>query len=85
MKNTLKLLALVGVIALSWFAAEKPVYALTDCAAKEGTACTQTGSAGNCIYYDEGAQCSWIYPCWCDNLSGPRQIRCGPSPIGGTC
>ena len=85
MKNTLRLIALVGVIALSWFAIERPVYAVPDCAVKEGTPCTQTGTAGACFTYDEGGQCTWIYPCWCDNAFGPRQIRCGPSPTGGSC
>lgn len=85
MKNTLRLIALVGVIALSWFAAERPVYAIQDCATKEGSACTQTGDAGHCVTYDEGAQCTWIYPCWCDNAFGPMQVRCGPNAVGGTC
>lgn len=85
MKNTLRLIALVGVIALSWFAAERPVYALVDCAIKDGSACTQTGPAGGCVIYDEGAQCTWIYPCWCDSAFGPMQIRCGPSATGGSC
>lgn len=86
MKNMLKLLALVGVISLSGFAIERPVYAVPeDCAVKEGTPCTQVGTAGRCTTYDDGAQCTWIYPCWCDNAFGPRQIRCGPNPTGGSC
>jgi hypothetical protein len=86
MKNVLRLIALVGVFTLSWFAVERPVYAFaTDCAIKDGSACTQQGRAGSCVTYDEGAQCTWIYPCWCDRAFGPLQVRCGPSATGGTC
>jgi hypothetical protein len=85
MKNMLRLMALVGVVTLSWFAIERPVYAAPDCAIKDGSACTQTGGAGSCVTYDDGAQCTWIYPCWCDRAFGPLQVRCGPSATGGTC
>jgi len=84
MKNMLRLMALVGVVTLSWFATERPVYAYpTDCAIKDGSACTQTGEAGYCVIYDE--ECTWIYPCWCDNAFGPLQVRCGPNATRGNC
>jgi hypothetical protein len=85
MKNVLRLIALVGVISLSWFAMERPGYAIVDCSLKDGVACTQQGASSFCITYDEGMQCTWIYPCWCDRAFGPLQWRCGPSPTGGSC
>jgi hypothetical protein len=85
MKNMLRLMALVGVVTVSWFATQRPAYAIADCATKEGSACTQVGSAGYCTTYDDGDQCTWIYPCYCDRAFGPLQVRCGPNPSGGSC
>lgn len=82
MKNALRLLVLVGVISLSWFAAERPLYAIQSCLIKDGAACSQPGANGLCSLYDEGMQCTWIYPCWCDQ----GYWRCGQSPTtGGSC
>lgn len=84
MKNLLKLVVLAGVLSLSWDSLENPVYAAgVACAVKDGTACTQTGPAGNCWYF--GEECYLVYPCWCDRAFGPLQIRCGPNPTAGTC
>ena len=87
MKNMLRLIVLVGVIALSWFATERPVYAITDCLTKEGAACANPGANGSCYLYDEGGQCTWIYPCWCERslVDGSYKWRCGQSPTGGSC
>jgi hypothetical protein len=81
MKNTLRLIALVGAIALSWIATERPVYAIQDCLTKEGAACPNWGANGSCYTYEEELQCTWIYPCWCDQ----GHWRCGQSPYAGSC
>lgn len=79
MKNMSRLLALVGVVTLSWFATERPVYAYpVNCSTVYGTC--SSGDHTKCIYTDEGAGCYWLYQCSC--YAG--QWGCG-SPIGGTC
>jgi hypothetical protein len=85
MTKTIRLAVFVVAIALSWFASERPSDAIVDCSTQWGAACTQAGAYSRCYYYDEGLQCSYIYPCWCDRTSGPLQWRCGPNPIHETC
>ena len=85
MKKMLRLAALVGVCVMSWFATVKPSYALVDCSTRDGFACTQQGATSRCSYYDDGSQCFYIYPCWCDHAFGPLQWRCGPNPTQTSC
>jgi len=85
MKKALRLLALVGVIAMSWFASEGPSYAAVECSTRDGFACTVQGASGRCHYYDEGSGCDYYYPCWCDRAFGPLQWRCGPNPSQTFC
>lgn len=85
MTKTVRLAVFVGALALSWFASERPGHAIVACSTRDGLACTQQGATSNCWYYDEGLQCTFIYPCWCDRAFGPLQWRCGPNPINSTC
>jgi len=79
MKNALRLTALVGaLVVICLFSDTKPVYAVQDCATKDGAACTTPGPKTYCTVYDDGSQCTYWYPCWCesDYLGGYR-FRCG--------
>ena len=83
--KAVRLAVFIGAITLSWFASERPSYAIVDCSTRWGAACYSEGDFSRCYYYDEDMQCTSIYPCWCDRAYGPLQWRCGPNPESGNC
>ena len=87
MKNVLRLTALVAALVMIVFTVTAtPAYALpTECAVKDGAACSNPGGSSRCYYYD-GTSCYYYYPCWCErNYVGGYSWRCGSSWVQESC
>jgi hypothetical protein len=85
MKNALRLSALVAVLVVTAFTARTADALPTDCAEKEGAACSSPGTTSRCYSYD-GSMCYYFYPCWCEkNYVGGYWWRCGSSYIQESC
>lgn len=86
MKNVLRMTALVVALAITVFMTVRPAYAFpTECAVKDGSACSNPGGTSRCYYYD-GSTCYYYYPCWCErNYVGTYTWRCGTTWVQESC
>lgn len=88
MKNALRLTALVGaLVIICLFSDTRLGYASPmDCSVKDGAACSNPGAMSYCTVYDDGSQCTYWFPCWCQsNYLGGYSFRCGSSEVRESC